>query len=294
MAAGSQVGCASAHHGRVKVRPPKLRNLGADTALQSHVFTPRLPQRVTIPELMDDPRLDARAHRQARRGLARLNAVSGSSRLVWRAIQQLAAQQGGEGKETAAGGTPCLQTGNGEQWRIMDIACGGGDVTLGLYHKALREAHGKRMRVEVTGCDLSPVALQTARQQAAIRRAPVTFFELDALHDALPQGYDVLTSSLFLHHLSRPQAVELLNKMARAARHGIVVHDLNRSAAGLYLAHVATRVLTRSPVVRIDGPRSVRAAWTLQEARWLAAEAGLRNVRIERRWPERWVLTSSA
>ena len=72
----------------------------------------------------------------------------------------------------------------------------------------------------------------------------------------------------------------------------VVVNDLERSRIGLLAAEAGCRVFTRSPVVRIDGPRSVRAAFTMAEAKDLAREAGLQNVRVARRWPFRYVLTA--
>jgi hypothetical protein len=97
--------------------------------------------------------------------------------------------------------------------------------------------------------------------------------------------------SLFLHHLARGQAIELLRKMADAAEHVAVVNDLRRCPIGLVAAEAACRLMTTSPVVHNDGPQSVRAAFTTKEARQLAKEAGLEGVRIVRRWPFRYLLT---
>src|SRR5437762_3169037 len=74
----------------------------------------------------------------------------------------------------------------------------------------------------------------------------------------------------------------------RARRHGL---DLRRGLGGLVLAHVACRLLTRSDVVHVDGPRSVEAAFTIAEARALAERAGLTGAVVGRRWPFRFLLT---
>ena len=47
---------------------------------------------------------------------------------------------------------------------------------------------------------------------------------------------------------------------------------------------------TRSDVARVDGPRSVRAAFTLREARAMAEEAELVGALVHRAWPERFIL----
>jgi hypothetical protein len=48
--------------------------------------------------------------------------------------------------------------------------------------------------------------------------------------------------------------------------------------------------LTTSPVARVDGPRSVEAAFTLEEVHALAAAADMGNAAISRRWPCRYLL----
>ena len=78
--------------------------------------------------------------------------------------------------------------------------------------------------------------------------------------------------------------------MGAAARRAVLINDLARSTAGLMLAHVATRLLTRSPVVHVDGPRSVEGAFTAEEARQLAERAGLHGSTVGRRWPFRYLL----
>ena len=74
----------------------------------------------------------------------------------------------------------------------------------------------------------------------------------------MPAGYDILTSSLFLHHLETPQAIDLLRRMGRTAGKRVLI---NRSGsltpAAIWLAWIGTRVLSPcSPIVHVDGPSS--------------------------------------
>jgi hypothetical protein len=130
-----------------------------------------------------------------------------------------------------------------------------------------------------------------AQEQAAAWGAEVRFFTADALGEGLPGGYDAVVTSLFLHHLDEPQAVELLRRMAAAAGRLVLVNDLVRSRAGHVLAYVGSRLLSASAVVHTDGPRSVEGAFTLDEARQLAEQAGLHGAVVEKRWPCRYLLT---
>jgi len=101
----------------------------------------------------------------------------------------------------------------------------------------------------------------------------------------------VVTCSLFLHHLSEDDAVALLRRMADAAGALVLVNDLARSRFN-YLAVWATcHALSRSRVVRYDGPASVRSAFTPREALGLAEKAGLAGATVRRRFPCRFLLT---
>ena len=228
----------------------------------------RLSHRDRQPELMDDPELDEARHDIALRGLARLNALSGSARVTWRPIFQLAQQ---------------LQL---DSLRVLDIATGSGDVPLRLEKRARRSG----LRLEIVGLDVSQRAIDIARQQSLDKHSSVQFQVFDVLTNELPPGFDVVMCSLFLHHLENPQAIHLLRQMDAAARRLGLVNDLVRSNTNLMLVHLATRLVTRSNIVRIDGPRSVKAAFTPAELSQLAAEAGIKNAVVRRRWPCRMLL----
>jgi len=218
---------------------------------------------------MDDPALDGGRHEAALRGLSRLNYLSGSARALWPPLAALARQLGRR------------------QLRVLDVASGGGDVPVRLWRKARRAG----LHLEIHGVDVSPRAVEFAAGQAAAEQAAIKFSVLDVLAGPLPGGFDVVTCSLFLHHLAEEQAVLLLQAMAKATKHLVLVNDLRRNAAGLALTHLAAWTLSGSDVVRVDGPRSVRAAFTVHEAAALARAAGLKGAIVERHWPFRFLLS---
>lgn len=217
-------------------------------------------------EQMDDPSLDAAEHAKALAGLRRLNAASRTTASVWSAIRQTTG--------VAAG----------DRLRVLDVASGGGDLAIGLS----RVASAAGLNAEVLGVDFSPTAVGIA-VKAVPNGAPVRFEVRDALGEPLPEA-DVVVSSLFLHHLTEEQTRTLLAAMAAAAPN-VVVSDLRRSLAGYALAHAACRTLSRSSIVHFDGPRSVEGAYTAEELRRLAAEAGMSDVRVRHAWPQRLLLT---
>jgi 2-polyprenyl-3-methyl-5-hydroxy-6-metoxy-1,4-benzoquinol methylase len=229
----------------------------------------RLASRHLTPELMDQPGLDPGQHRQALDGLRRVNRMSATSSILWSAIQS------------------SLLSSNDKALRVLDIACGGGDVAIALAAKAKRAG----IAIQVEGCDISPVAIEHARQQAERTNTEASFFQHDVLQSQLPQQYDVVTSSLFLHHLSETEAIGLMQNMAAAARSLVLIDDLRRTRIGYLLAWAGCRLLSRSSIVHYDGPQSVVAAFSLREVQELAKRAGMDEVNISRHWPQRYLLS---
>jgi SAM-dependent methyltransferase len=173
--------------------------------------------------------------------------------------------------------------------RVLDVASGGGDVPIALVRRALRSG----VNIALQGCDKSAPAVQYASEQAAALALPVRFFTLNAQTQDLPSGFDVIVSSLFLHHLDEFDAVGLLRRMAASAGKLILINDLLRGPVEFALAWAGCRLLSRSKVVRHDGPVSVRAAFTMGEMRDLASRAGLEGVRLTRQFPGRFLLSWS-
>ncbi|SRR5579885_2481019 len=227
-----------------------------------------LRQRQRRPEIMDQPRLDPAAHVLALRGLVRINFWSHSAGILWPPLAALAHRLAPR------------------PLRILDLASGGGDVAIRLWRKARRAG----LDFQFQGLDVSSVAVEHARATAVQQHADVSFQVGDVLQGTLPAGFDAVICSLFLHHLDNDQAVDLLRRMAAAAGRLVLVNDLARSWIGLTLAHVGTRLLSRSPVVHYDGPRSVEGAFTPEEALALAKQAELTGATVARRWPCRFLL----
>ena len=229
-----------------------------------------LKKRVLTPELMDDPALDAAVHAQALRGLEKINTVSFSAQTLWSAIQRFYKDSGKK------------------PLRILDIACGAGDMVLKLAVRARRE----NLPLSFEGCDFNPQAVAYAQTRAAAAGAVgVNFFVLDALRDVIPARFDMVINSLFLHHLSEAQALLFFKTLARSQTGCIVISDLRRSRRGWLLAFLGSRLLTRSHVVHVDALLSVEAAWTPEEISALTRVAGLPSAQITFVWPMRYLLT---
>jgi 2-polyprenyl-3-methyl-5-hydroxy-6-metoxy-1,4-benzoquinol methylase len=224
---------------------------------------------VIQPEMMDQPDLDVRQHKHALSALGRANVISRSADAIWPALRAVA---------LAARARPL---------RVVDVACGGGHIVVSLARRAARDG----VSIELTGCDVSSVALDFARtltEQAGVQG--VRFVRADAQRDPMPDGVDVMLCTLFLHHLANDDAAAMLRRMKDAARQMVIVSDLRRTRLGFLFAWVGCRLLSRSRVFHVDGTRSVAAALTTEEARAMAERAQLAGAQVHEIWPQRWLL----
>lgn len=103
--------------------------------------------------------------------------------------------------------------------RVLDVACGTGSMSLAIADKA----------ITVTGIDLDPDMIVTARRAAVRKKISNVNFEL---HDAsdlsmyADNEFDVACTSMSIHQFEVSLAVEILNEMKRIA-HKLIIVDYN-------------------------------------------------------------------
>lgn len=94
-------------------------------------------------------------------------------------------------------------------------------------------------------------------------------------------SFDLVSSSLFVHHLAPEEAVAFAREALRVCRFAVLVHDLIRNPLHLALAYAGTPFY-RSRITRSDAPASVRQAYTVEEMRAFFETAGASRVEIQR------------
>jgi ubiquinone/menaquinone biosynthesis C-methylase UbiE len=223
------------------------------------------------PELMDDPSLDPAEHARALAGLRRINTVSAA----WRSFLPTL-------RDVARRIAP-------RPVGLLDVATGSGDVPIRLVEQGRREG----LALELTLSDISAQALAIASARATRVGLVCRTIPGDVVREGLAlsdTSMDVVTCSLFMHHLDETGVVRALRECARVARHHVLVLDLRRERAHLWSARLVPRLVTRSRVVHVDAVRSVEGAFTPGELRELASRAGLVGARVRPVWPFRMLL----
>jgi 2-polyprenyl-3-methyl-5-hydroxy-6-metoxy-1,4-benzoquinol methylase len=157
-----------------------------------------------------------------------------------------------------------LRTGR-KELSLLDVGGASGDIPARVARTLAREG----VRVDFVIADRSPTHINGTRRAVAG----------DAL--ALPFGditFDLVGSSLLVHHLEPGEMVRFINESLRVARVAALINDLRRSPAHLALTY-AGYALYRSRLTRHDAPASVRRAYTVEELRELLQ--GTRAGRVE-------------
>jgi len=192
-------------------------------------------KRVVTPELLDSDAGTGQEIAASLSDLRRINRWFGGVRLFCKLVQTVAERE------------------HVNELSLLDVAAGRAD----LPYEAARRLRRRGITLHVSALD---------RYLSHIRGAGVERrFVGDAL--ALPfadSSFDLVSSSLFLHHLEPEQARKFLKEAMRVARRAVLVHDLRRNWLHWILTY-AGAPLFRSRLTRHDAPASVRRAYTSEE-----------------------------
>ena len=210
---------------------------------------------VEVDELLDGPLDDVAALVGNLRDLARANRWLGG---VWLSSKGVAA--------LAPAGMPLT---------VLDVGTGAADIPLALIDRA--RAAGRRLSVTATDHRHEVLAAAVLAQPRLATTADLALRVADGRALPFPdRSFDIAHTSMVLHHVEPPVAVELLREMGRVARRGIVVNDLVRGQLAWLGAWLLSHVATTNRYTRHDAPLSVRRAYTVDELTSLIAAAGLR------------------
>lgn len=107
-------------------------------------------------------------------------------------------------------------------------------------------------------------------------------------------SFDFVMQSLTLHHFDNAGAARILREMARVARRGIFVIDLERSPVAYFFYTTIGRLFLHNRLIREDGALSILKSWTPAELEQLGQQAGLSRLKIDKHFPARLILSAAS
>ena len=186
-------------------------------------------------ELMDDLSLEGEMLRQTLDKLAQINLRLGGNQATINGLHTLLKT---ESKEAVIS--------------IVDLGCGSGDML-----RAVADFGRKNNFIfKLTGIDANEYTINYARKLSA-NYPEISYIKMDILADEFSGiPFDIVITTLFLHHFTNQQIENLLIPVVNKARIGVVVNDLHRSSTAYYLFKVISLFL-KNPMVKKDGAISV-------------------------------------
>jgi len=149
---------------------------------------------------------------------------------------------------------------------LLDVAAGSGDVA----HAAQRQLAPRGIRLSYMLLDSAASHLNGHRPSIVANALALPFREC---------SFDLVSCSLFLHHLEPDEVRRFVNEALRVSRLAVLINDLRRSAIHLALVY-AGFPLFRSRLTRHDAPASVRRAYRHTELRDILASTDAAHVEI--------------
>ena len=167
--------------------------------------------------------------------------------------------------------TAAQVTGN-RKFTVLEVASGDGY----LMQTVANDLAEKGIQLDITLLDRAATHLP--------RNGGMPKISADALR--LPfreSSFDLVASSLFLHHLPPDQAVQFAREALRVCSTAVLIHDLIRHPVHLALAYAGVPLYS-SRITRNDAPASVWQAYTPEEMAGFFRLAGATDVRVEERY----------
>jgi 2-polyprenyl-3-methyl-5-hydroxy-6-metoxy-1,4-benzoquinol methylase len=169
---------------------------------------------------------------------------------------------------------------------IADLGCGGGDMLMLIKDQLAK----KNIMATFTGIDANPNIIEYARKNTA-SHTEINFNAIDVLSNEFrKQRFDIVFATLFFHHFTRDQLIDLFKHLNKTTRCGIVINDLHRHSLAYYSIKFLTRIFSKSPMVINDAPLSVHRGFTRAELKEILSAAGITSYSLKWKWAFRWQL----
>jgi len=198
--------------------------------------------RVVVPELLDYA--SPEVARDNLRDLVRINRYLGGHSILHRIMADFVRPK--------------------DRFSMLDVGAASGDMGAALQRRY--------PRATVTSLDRKCVHLEKAAHPKLAGDAFLLPFA--------ERSFDFVFSSLFLHHFSDEQVVELFRNFRTVARRAVLAIDLERGPLAYYFIPATKWLFGWHDISLYDGPVSVRAAFKKDELLSLALRSGLKHARV--------------
>ena len=205
-------------------------------------------ERVVIPELLDDDAGSAAEVSASLADLGRINRWFGGVRVLSRLVEQVVERTGRR------------------ELTLLDVAGARGELPA----RAAGRLREKNIQLETTVLDRATSHLEPGKHSVVGNALALPFRDV---------SFDLVSSSLFVHHLEPAEVRRFVGEALRVARLAVLINDIRRHPVHLALVY-AGMPLYRSRITRCDAPVSIRRAYTPAEMRRLLGQTAAARVEL--------------
>jgi len=216
-------------------------------------------------ELMDGDNIPFAAMEQTLKELNTINTRLGGHAITLRGVEQLAE--------------------NKKKLTVCEIGCGGGDNLFAIHKYCLK----RNIQADFIGIDMNAECIAFAKQQYP--DLPCQWICSDYALVRMENKPAIIFSSLFCHHFTDEQLVNMLQWLKQNSTEGFFINDLHRHWLAYYLIKYITRFFSRSYLVKNDACISVARGFKKEEWSDLFSQAGIQHYDIRWQWAFRYLVT---
>jgi 2-polyprenyl-3-methyl-5-hydroxy-6-metoxy-1,4-benzoquinol methylase len=219
-------------------------------------------------EIMDDLLCDGEVVHQTLRELEIINRLLGGNYVTVSGVKKLLANK------------------SLKEISIADLGCGGGDILK------LISNWGKRndFEFQLIGIDANPHIIEFAKANSKEYPA-IEYKSINVFSDSFKAlSFDIVVATLFTHHFSDAELVQLIKTLKSQTSIGIVINDIHRHWFAYHSIRLLTKFFSKSAMVKYDAPLSVLRAFKKRELISVLAQAGVEKYSLKWKWAFRWQL----
>ncbi len=166
---------------------------------------------------------------------------------------------------------------------LLDLGCGDGESL----RKCAQFMRKQQRTMKFIGVDMNEHILEIAKEKSN-DYPEISYLKLNILekNQQLP-NFDIATCNLFLHHFPEHQIIELLNKLIKQGKRGVVINDLRRSKLAFQLFKIFGLLFMKSKIAKHDGLVSIARAFKRKELKKMAEKLNGEHI-IKGRWAFRY------
>lgn len=218
-------------------------------------------------EIMDDLTLDGESMNQLLNDLSRVNKWLGGTRISIDGITKLLNAR--SKRETIT---------------ILDVGCGDGE----MLRECARYGDREGLTFQLIGVDANENIVNEAKERSKGFQN-ISFIPMNVFSEELVEiDFDIALCTLFLHHFTNTEIIQILNKLSIKSKIGVVVNDLQRSLLAFGLFKLFAIVFLKTPIARHDGLVSIARSFKRKELEQLIRSSTNDVTTIKWKWAFRY------